>query len=208
LVLVPIESGRQSFARARVRRTRRLPRGLPGRNPALAPVARAVADHAHTLVCLNDVRAVVAEAVQREWCTVQAIAAELAAGGRNGSALLRQAVTEIAGGARSAPEAEAAAILREGGVHGFQQNVDVLACGRRFNVDFLWEQLMAVLEIDSQEFHFRSEQWKATMERHAMLEAAGYSVIHVPPSALKDRCAFIELVASWLQTRGRTLALR
>src|SRR5262249_36854052 len=104
LVLVPARRRLRPTGWVRIRPTRRLPDPdlLPG--PPRVPVARAVADHALTLRRLDDVRAVVAEAVRRRLSTVDEIAAELESGPRNGSALLRQVIAEI-GGAWSAPEA-------------------------------------------------------------------------------------------------------
>ena len=49
----------------------------------------------------------VAEAVQRGFCTVAQLSEELAAAPKRGLAGLRAAIEEVAGGARSAPEAEA-----------------------------------------------------------------------------------------------------
>ena len=114
LVLVAAGSGVRSFGRVRVRHTARLPAPCLQPGPPLAPVERAVADHARSLLDIDDVRTVVAEAVQRGFCDVDSIAEELRAGRRNGSSLLRCAVGEVSDGAASAPEAPAGALLRAG----------------------------------------------------------------------------------------------
>ena len=208
LLLVARRSGARPWGRVRVRRTSRLPRAEPRLGPPLAPPARAVADAAREMARLSDVRALVAEAVRRDLARVDDLSAELAAGRRNGSRLLRLAVDDVGRGARSAPEAEAAALLRAAGLGGFEQNVALIAAGKRYVADFLWRALRAVLEIDSEEHHFSAAEWRATMDRHAALETAGYSVIHQPPAALRSSERFIETVRAWLTSRRIDLATR
>lgn len=203
LVLVPLACGARSFGRIVVRRTPRLPAPAPRPGPRLAPVARAAVDHARTLVRLDDVRAVIAEAVQRELTEVEQLWTEVEQGGRNGRALVRRAVLEVSAGARSAPEAKAASLLRAAGLGPFEQNALLRAGGRNFYPDFLWRSIRAVLEIDSVEHHFRRADWQSTLDRHFRLEAAGYSVIHVPPSALNDGAEFVGRVRGWLAQRRR-----
>ena len=157
---------------------------------------------------LSDVRAIVAEAVRRGLATVDDLSAELAAGRRNGSRLLHLAVDDVGRGARSAPEAEAAALLRAAGLVGFEQNVPLTAGGRRYVADFLWRQLRAVLEIDSEEHHHAPADWRATMDRHAALETAGFSVVHQPPAALRSPDRFTETIRAWLTARRIDLATR
>jgi len=157
-----------------------------------------VADHARSLRYLDDVRAVVAEAVQRGFCAIDAIADELHAGRRNGSALLRRAVHDVTLGAASAPEARAASLLRAAPAPAFEQNAAVIGGARRYVADFLWRELQAILEIDSRDYHFSPRDWQATLRRHAELETGGYSVIHIVPSELRDADDFIRRVRRWL----------
>jgi very-short-patch-repair endonuclease len=172
--------------------------------PPHAEVARAAADHALTLRRLDDVRALVTRVVGEQRCTVAELARELAAGPRQGSAFLRQAIEEAAGGAWSAPEARAASVLRRAGVPRFEQNVRIpLPGGRHYVADFLWRRLRAVLEIDSREHHFEPADWRATMDRHLALETLGYSVVHRPPSAaFVDPRGFAADISAWLAARG------
>ena len=201
LVLVAAGSGVRSFGRVRVRHTARLPAPCLQPGPPLAPVERAVADHARSLLDIDDVRTVVAEAVQRGFCDVDSIAEELRAGRRNGSSLLRRAVREVADGAASAPEARAGTLLRAARVPPFEQNAPVVVGSRCYYADFLWRELWAILEIDSREYHFTPQDWKATLRRDAVLETAGYSVIHVVPSDLGDGDGFVDHVRRWLAAR-------
>ena len=123
------------------------------------------------------------------------------AGPRRGSALLRQAVTEVGAGAASAPEARAAHLMRRAKLPPFEQNARIdLINGDYFVVDFLWRSLGAVLEIDSLEYHLDPADW-ATQDRHLKLTTLGYSVVHRPPSALRDEARFVAEVDAWLASR-------
>jgi very-short-patch-repair endonuclease len=155
-------------------------------------------DYGHDLRTIDDATALVAEAVHRRLATVAALWQEIEQGGRNGRAVIRQAVLEIGTGARSAPEARAARLLRGAALGPFEQNAVVWAMGRRFVADFLWRRWRAILEIDSYEHHYSPEDWRATMRRHLLLESAGYSVVHVPPSGLATAEEFVAHIREWL----------
>lgn len=203
LVLVPGHVAVRSVGWVRVRHTARTqePARLPG--PRRAPLARAVADLALERDRLDDVRALVAEAVRRNLCSVAELADELAAGPRRGSAHLRRALNEVTAGAWSSPEARAAGLLRRAGVAAFEQNARInLPNGRFVIVDFLWRSLRAVLEIDSREHHGSPPDADATVDRHIALETLGYSVIHYSPAVVIHRPeAFTSGVAAWLRAR-------
>jgi very-short-patch-repair endonuclease len=205
LVLVPKTTHVRSTGWVQVRRTDRLPARalLPG--PARVPLSRAVADLALERPRLDDVRALVAETVRRGLCTIDELAAELAAGPRCGSAHLRRAVAEVGGGAWSAPEARAATLLRRAGVAPFEQNVRIgLPGGRYVIVDFLWRALRAVLEIDSVEHHFAPPDLDATMQRALALETLGYSVVHRSPAVVRNEPGeFVRGISTWLAARAQ-----
>src|SRR5580700_11309649 len=83
-VLVPGGRQRVSTGFARLHRTYRMPSQIVTRGPLrLVAAARAVADTARLLSELRDVRAVVADAVQRNRCTVRDLVAEVAEGIRS-----------------------------------------------------------------------------------------------------------------------------
>jgi very-short-patch-repair endonuclease len=207
LVLVPLSTRLRSTAWVRIRPTKRLPERatLPG--PARAPSSRAVADLALERRGLDDVRALVSEAVRRELCTVDELVADLESGPRNGSANLRDALEEVIAGAWSAPEARAARALRRARVPEFEQNARVdLPAGGHFVVDFLWRQLRAILEIDSVEHHFDAPDRDRTMRRHLELETLGYSVVHRSPAVVFwETERFVAEIAGWLQARATRL---
>jgi len=80
-VLVPAGRHRQSTGFVRLHRTKRLPSRFVASGPLrLVPAARAVADTTRLLSDVREVRAVVADAVQRGRCTVLELAAELRSG--------------------------------------------------------------------------------------------------------------------------------
>ncbi len=207
LVLVPRSTTARSTSWVRVRRTNRLPPPalLPG--PRRVPVARAVADLGLEFGRLDDVRALVAEAVRRGLCTIDELAAELRAGPRNHSGFLRQAIDEVGDGAWSAPEARAATLMRRAGLPPFAANVRIdLSDGSYVIVDFLWRALRAVLEIDSDAHHALAGDADRTSDRHLLLETDGYSVIHrTPRYVIKRPHVFVDGVAAWLAARAAAL---
>ncbi|WP_375489734.1 hypothetical protein [uncultured Jatrophihabitans sp.] len=180
-----------------------------GHDLCMVGTARAVADTSLGMGELPTVRGIVTSAVQRGLCKPEALYDELCAGPRNGSALLRRAVTDVLGGARSVAEAEAVDALRLIELPPFEVNAPIFdAAGRRIAVaDVLWRELLAIAEIDSREFHFNEQDWQNTMHRHNLLTAAGYAVAHWPPSAIRGReHEWADEVACWLQARSRELA--
>jgi hypothetical protein len=207
LVLVPPPNRSLSHLWLEVRRTLRpIVREL-WHGPARVEVSRATSDYALTMRRLDDVRTLVARVVQDQRCTVAELGAELEAGPRRGSRFFRQALTEVGWGAASAPEAEAAQVLRRAGITGFVQNATLaLPDGTTRVVDFYWPRLRACLEIDSVEWHFDRADWTGTWDRHLDLSKFGYSVIHRPPSALRDKARFAQDVRDWLAGREADLA--
>lgn len=173
----------------------------------VATPARAVVDTALLYARARPVRALVTTAIQRELCSVEELTTQLRYAARRNSAALRLALADAVAGARSVAEAEAAELLRLGGVPTFELNVPIVHAGRVIAVaDVLWRELRAVLEIDSREYHLSEAQWKATMARHNRLTRAGYAVTHYPPSAVRDGgLAWVGDVVDWLRARALEL---
>lgn len=121
----------------------------------IASTARAVADTAWIYRKLEHLRAMVTSAIQRELCTAEMLTDELAACPRQRSALLRRALADVFADVHSVAEAEAADLLRAGGVPDFLANAPIVDTSGRllYRVDLLWPQLRAIVEIDSREFH-------------------------------------------------------
>lgn len=105
-LLVAATSKRASTSFVAVERTSRLPspvwiEGLP-----TAPLARAVLDTCRHLRDLADVRALIAESVQRRGVPIARLGDELRAGRSLGTRLVRQVLVEIGAGVRSVAEAQ------------------------------------------------------------------------------------------------------
>jgi hypothetical protein len=104
-VLVPNSRRPQSMAFVTIHRTTRMPERVVSEGPrryTLPP--RALVDTARGMTSLPEVRALIAAAVQRGDCPLRALVGELPHGRVRSSALLRQALAEVAEGIRSAAE--------------------------------------------------------------------------------------------------------
>ncbi|TAM87140.1 MAG: hypothetical protein EPN43_09640, partial [Jatrophihabitans sp.] len=156
---------------------RRIVLGANSQNWADLPIttaARAVVDTALLDSDADRVRAIVTASVQRRACRVEDLVAEAALAPRRGGAHLRRALADAVTGARSVAEAHALDRLRHAEVPNFELNVPVCVDGRVvFVVDVLFRALRAVLEIDGREYHFREQDWLATMARHNALVTVG-----------------------------------
>lgn len=208
LVLVPYQVARTSHGWARIRRTVRTPDRAPLDGPRRARVARAVADLALERRRVDDVRALVAQALRAKLCTIEELEQERLSGPRRNSRNLRIAIEDAAGGAWSAPEGRAARLLRAANVPPFEQNATIwLPNGRFLVVDFLWRELRAVLEIDSREHHFASpDQIESTEDRRLLLAAAGFTSAHKTPyQVAHEPELFVRSIENWLAARAREL---
>lgn len=190
-VLVPHQVRRSSRGFVRVQRTHRLdPEPSEGDGYVVCSVARAAADACRGLGTLRDVRAIVAEAVQRGFTSVPALERELALAATSRTALLRRAIGEIGSGARSAPEAELQGVFPPGGsVPPIVWNPQLEAFdGTRLPSPDGWiHELGIALEVDSREYHLGPEDWLRTMRRHNLLTAHGALVLHFTPSEIRYR---------------------
>ena len=106
-VLVPSTRQRRDTDFVRLHRTTRMPGRIWEAGPVqYAMPARAVADAVRAMTSLRDVRAVVADAVQRDKCAISNLATELSQGPAKGSMLFREALADVADGIRSAAEGD------------------------------------------------------------------------------------------------------
>jgi very-short-patch-repair endonuclease len=190
-VLVPAARRRQNTGFVRVLRTTRMPeQACISGQIGFAMAARAVADAARTLKDLGDVRAVVADSVQRRWCRVTELAEELRRGPVTGSAYFRQVLAEVADGIRSATEADLRDLVKRAGLpmpmfnarlHAGQVLIAV--------VDAWWPEAAVVAEVDSREWHLSPADWERTLRRHARLTAHGILVLHFTPRQIRTEPA-------------------
>ena len=186
-VLVPRATRRQDAGFARLHRTARLPRlvCVAGEiSYVLAP--RAVADAVRGMTDIREVRAVVADSVQRGMCPVPRLAEELAAGPVRGSARLRAALAEVADGIRSAAEADLRSLIKRAHLPMPMFNPRLFA-GETFIAvpDCWWPDAAVAAEVDSREWHLSPRDWERTLARHARMGSHGIIVLHFTPAQIR-----------------------
>jgi hypothetical protein len=151
-----------------------------------APPARATADAARQLGDPGEVRALVAAAVQQGKVTVGQLAEELAMGAMRQSAGLRRGLAEVAQGVRSGAEADLLTLIKRARLPIPMLNPSLFVGDELLAVpDAWWPEAGVAAEVDSQEWHFSPDSWKATMARHARMSAQGIIVLHFPPSRIR-----------------------
>lgn len=208
-VLIPATRQRRDAAFVRLHRTTRLPRKIWQVGPLrYVPPARAVADTARDLASLRDVRAVVADAIQRNRCKIQELHAELTAGPTVGSALFREALTDVADGIRSAAEGDLKDLLARSGLPMPLFN-PVLFAGETFvaRPDAWWPEFGVAVEVDSHEWHMSPQDHTRTLERQRRMGKYGIVVLPFTPRQLRAQPAEViaEIRDALESARGRTL---
>jgi hypothetical protein len=151
-------------------------------------VPRAVIDTARELRNLRDVRAIIAESVQRGLATPEQLVEELEHSHSAGSLLPRRAVEDMVAGARSAPEAEFRDLVLQSDVLPEPEwNARIVAAdGFLIAIaDAWWKRARMIAEINSMEHHLYGETWVATMRRQERLAAEGILVVPIPPSRIR-----------------------
>lgn len=205
-LLVPMARQRKSHGYARIERTRRLPQPTVRSGVPYAPVARAVVDACRRLERLDDVRELVAEAVQRRLCTVSQLGVEIGAAARQRTALGHAALAEIGAGIRSVAEARAREVYRRHGVPQPEWNVTLVdGNGDLIAVpDGYWRALAAALQIDSLAWHLAPSSYKRTQQRQRALTVSGVLVLPVAPSfILEDETGFVDQTRALLIEASR-----
>ena len=135
---------------------------------------------------MRDVRALVADAVQRSRCTVEQLAAELRAGPKQGSGALRAALEEVADGVASVAEGDLRKLIKNGGLPTPMYNPR-LYVGTVFlaKPDVWWPQAGVAAEVDSREWHLSPAGWERTQARHARMSTHGILVLHYAPRRIR-----------------------
>jgi hypothetical protein len=60
------------------------------------------------------------------------------------------------------------------------------ATGRTLAIpDALWANRCVIAEADSRDYHLSPQDWNRTQERHTMLTALGFAVLHFAPTRIK-----------------------
>jgi hypothetical protein len=188
-VLVPAHRQPATCGFVLVERTIRLPPPQSLRGWQAAPPVRAVLDAARRLRRIDDVRGLIAEAVQRQLCGVDDLGAELEAGGRASSARPRRVLREVAPGVHSVAEIDAQRLAgRSTVLPSLRWNVRIQdERGMLVAIPDGWVDDVALAwEIDSHEFHLSPGDYDRTLRRHASMLSAGIIVAHTTPGRLRQ----------------------
>jgi hypothetical protein len=182
-VASPSRYARRSWGYVRVRPTTRATYVVLLDGLSAVPAARAVTDACLELTVLDDVRALVAEAVQRRRTTPEALLVELRRAPVRHSRLLRTALAEVAEGARSPAEGRLLQAMRRcRALPAYLLNVDVHDRDGRWlaRPDIVFHLQRLIVEVDGMRWHVSPERWVGDLERHTRLEAAGWRVLRYP----------------------------
>ncbi|MCR3746528.1 hypothetical protein LX88_000466 [Lentzea californiensis] len=157
----------------------------------VATLNRALIDAARRESRLDVVRAFIADAVQKQLCSAEDVAAELRDLRLGGTALPRRVLEEISDGVRSAAEAWSRSLIRHTALPAPTWNVLIRsATGCQLAiVDAWWEEVGLAWQIDSMEFHLSPKDYAHTMAQHSALLANGVMTVHTVPSRLKKEPA-------------------
>ncbi len=213
-VLVPATRRRRDVGFVQLHRTTR----MPGRSWLVGPLryvppSRAVADAVRDMTSLRDVRAVVADAVQRSRCALKDLAAELSAGPAPGSALFRRALADVADGIRSAAAADLKDLLVKSRLPMPLFNPSVYAADGTFiaTPDAWWPELGVGVEVDSYEWHMSPEGYAHTLARGRRMNTHLMVILRFTPKQIRSEpAAVIKDIRDALErARGRPpLSLR
>jgi hypothetical protein len=207
-VLVPADRKRRDARFVRLHRTTRTPERIWQVGPVrYTLLPRAVADAARDMASLRDVRALVADAVQRGRCPVPELAAELTEGQKSGSALFRAALADVAEGIRSVAEADLKDLLVKARVPMPLFNPSLFGADETFiaKPDAWWPELGIAIEVDSREWHLSPEDHAHTLARGRLMGRYQIVVLRFTPNQLRSEPAVvIEEIRRTLEgARGR-----
>ena len=207
-VLVPATRQRHDAGFVRLHRTTRMPGRIWQAGPIrYVPPPRAVADAVRGMDSLRDVRAIVADAVQRGRCQVGDLAAELTGGPKTGSALFRVALADVTDGIRSTAEADLKDLLVKARLPMPLFNASLYAADGTFiaRPDGWWPELGIVIEVDSQEWHLSPQDHVDTLARGRRMARYQIVVLRFTPKQLRSEPAAViaEIRRTLEGARGR-----
>jgi hypothetical protein len=206
-VLVPSERQRQSAGFVTIHRTVRMPARVvrEGRRTFAVP-SRALAEAARAMSDLRQVRALIAGAVQRRDCPLQALVQELDEGQTWHSARLRKVLEEVADGVRSVVEGELRDLILRAELPRPLFNPRLFTADGAFIAcpDAWWPDAGVAVEVDSREWHLLPADWERTMRRHTAMISRGILVLHFSPARIRhDPAAVITAVRDALDAGRR-----
>jgi len=182
-ILVPMATRRQNVGFVRMHRTRQLPRVRRVGPIRYAEPARAVADASQVLSSVDDVRAVVAEAIQKQVCSLAQIGVELERAGTRDMSRLKTALSDVRAGSRSVAESWFRERVEQSALPCPQYNVFLRAADGTDigEVDAWWADAGVSVEIDSQEYHFCRADWLRTEAKRSRLLKHGIFPHNIAP---------------------------
>jgi hypothetical protein len=182
-ILVPLATRRQNAGSVRMHRSRQLPRVRRIGPVRYAEPARAVADAAQVLASVDDVRAIVAEAIQKQLCNLAQLGLELERAGTRDMSRLRTALADVREGSRSVAEIRFRERVQQSGLPHPQYNVFLRAANGTDlgEVDVWWADAGVSVEIDSQEYHFYRADWLRTEAKRSRLLKHGIFPHNIAP---------------------------
>ncbi|HET7326684.1 MAG TPA: hypothetical protein VFJ14_05285 [Nocardioidaceae bacterium] len=207
--LIPHGSQRGSHDFVQVERSRRMPKPVIVRALPCAPVARALVDACRRQDNLDQVRALVADAIQNRRCTLEDLHAEVGAAARQRTALTRAALCEIDAGIRSVAEAKVKQAMQRRRMPPMEWNVSLLTVDGDFvgTPDGYYADVAVALQLDSIEYHLSPQAYKRTQARQRALTTAQVLVLpYAPGDAIRDPDTLCnELQALCRQGRNRRI---
>jgi hypothetical protein len=191
-VLVPAGRQHRDTNFVRLHRTSRMPARIWEAGPVrYAMPARAVADAVREMTSLRDVRAAVADAVQRDTCTIKTLAAELNQGPAKGSMLFRDALADVADGIRSAAEGDLKDLLARSRLPMPLFNPSLYDDAGTFiaRPDAWWPAHGIAVEVDSREWHTSPEDHAKTLARGRRMARYQIVVLRFTPRQIRTQPA-------------------
>jgi hypothetical protein len=187
-VLVPYRVRRQNSGFVRIHRTARLPRTHRSGAIRVATAARAVADAARLYASLDDVKSVIAEAVQKRVSSLAELRIELEKGASRDNVRFREALAAVNAGVRSVAEDRFRVRITESGLPAPQFNAFLRAADGTDigEVDAWWADAGVSVEIDSQEYHFYRADWLRTDAKRSRLLAHGILAHNIAPNRIDN----------------------
>jgi len=188
-VLVPADVRRASTSLVRLRRCAGIGKldAWSWCGVRVAPANRVVLDGAMTLATIRDVRGLVLGAVADGLAHPATLRGLLGAEPRNGTALLRRALTDAEAGAASPPEAEMADLLHGCGFP-YLLNPELRRHGRLIGFpDGYFPGLGAGWEVDSRERHEGDDSFDETLARHGTFAGHGLVLAHPTPRRIRQQ---------------------
>lgn len=190
-VLIPYEgAGARGTSYVKVHRTRRMPDACPVAGLRCAAPARAVADAVPALACERDVTALLAEAVQRGFCTPDDLLTELSASRRRYAPYVARSTAHLTARVHSPLEADARTLIHTYALPEPLWNPDLhdpLTGAFLARPDAYWPAEGLALEVDSREYHLDPVSWRRTLSHRNRLAAAGLPVLAVTAEDLRGR---------------------